>query len=569
MHDLVVRNARIIDGSGTPEFVGDLAVSEGLVATVGNVEGASHREVDADGQLLLPGWVDIHTHYDGQATWDPEMTPSSWHGVTTAVFGNCGVGFAPVRPGTEEFLINLMEGVEDIPGTVLAEGIDFSWQSYPEYLDVLESMPRVMDVGSQIPHGALRFFVMGERGADHLEVPTFEELSQLEHLIGEALEAGALGFSTSRTTKHKAADGRLTPSLSAGDPELAAIANAMRDAEAGVLQVNSDFGPGEFEALQGAAEISGRPLSALIIQVDQSPDLWRQTLKQIGNANAQGIPATGQVGCRPIGVLLGLDATVNPFGNHPAYKAIAHLSIGERAALLRDNHELRRELVDQRPADGFSEWMNYALTRAFELGPDLNYEPEPETSVALRATAMGVSPWELLLDLLASGTGETLLLYPFENYSSGSLNEVFEMLTDPHTICGVGDAGAHVGTICDASYPTYLLTHWGRDRTRGERLPLEFLVNKQTRRTAETYGLFDRGLLRPGYKADFNIVDFERLSVGTPELIYDLPAGGKRLVQRPEGYSNTFVSGVEVANGGEATGERPGRLIRGAQNGPR
>ena len=257
-------------------------------------------------------------------------------------------------------------------------------------------------------------------------------------------------------------------------------------------------------------------MSALIIQVDQSPDLWRQTLKQIGNANAKGIRATGQVGCRPIGVLLGLDATVNPFGNHPAYKAISHLPIGERAALLRDDRELRRELIDQRPADGFSEWMNYALTRAFELGPDLNYEPEPETSVALRATTMGVSPWELALDLLASGTGETLLLYPFENYSSGSLNEVFEMLTDPHTICGVGDAGAHVGTICDGSYPTYLLTHWGRDRTRGDRLPLEFLVNKQTRRTAETYGLFDRGLLRPGYKADFNIVDFERLPLDRP-----------------------------------------------------
>ena len=284
MHELVVRNARIIDGSGSPEFSGDLAVSEGRITSVGKVDGLSQRELDVDGQLLLPGWVDIHTHYDGQATWDPEMTPSSWHGVTTAVFGNCGVGFAPVRPGTEEFLINLMEGVEDIPGTVLAEGIDFSWQSYPEYLDVLESMPRVMDIGSQIPHGALRFFVMGERGADHLEVPTSDELSQLEDLICEALEAGALGFSTSRTTKHKAADGRLTPSLSAGDPELTAIATAMREAKAGVLQVNSDFGPGEFEALRGATEISQRPLSALIIQVDHEPDLWRQTLRQIGQA---------------------------------------------------------------------------------------------------------------------------------------------------------------------------------------------------------------------------------------------------------------------------------------------
>ena len=569
MHELVVRNARIIDGSGSPEFLGDLAVSDGRITNVGKVDGQTQRELDADGQLLLPGWVDIHTHYDGQATWDPEMTPSSWHGVTTAVFGNCGVGFAPVRKGTEGFLINLMEGVEDIPGTVLAEGIDFSWQSYPEYLDVLERMPRVMDIGSQIPHGALRFFVMGERGADHLEVPTQGELSQLEGLICEALDAGALGFSTSRTTKHKTADGRLTPSLSAGDPELTAIATAMREAKAGVLQVNSDFGPGEFEALRQAAEISQRPLSALIIQVDHEPDLWRQTLRQIGKANEEGLTATGQVGCRPIGVLLGLEATVNPLGNHPAYKTIAQLPVDERAVLLRNDRELRTRLVEERPQDAFSEWMDYALTRAFELGPELNYEPEPDTSVAARAAQLGVSPWQVLLDLLARGDGDTLLLYPFENYSSGSLNEIFEMLTDPHTICGVGDAGAHVGTICDASYPTYLLTHWGRDRTRGERLPLEFLVNKQTRRTAETYGLLDRGLLQPGYKADFNVVDFERLSVGTPELIRDLPAGGKRLVQRPQGYSHTFVSGLEVAQGGEPTGERPGRLIRGAQASPK
>lgn len=385
MHDLVVRNARIIDGSGSPEFMGDLAVSDGVLTDVGQVDGRAHQEIDADGQLVVPGWVDIHTHYDGQATWDPEMTPSSWHGVTTAVFGNCGVGFAPVRPGSEDFLINLMEGVEDIPGTVLAEGIDFSWETYPEYLDVLERMPRVMDIGSQIPHGALRFFVMGERGADHQERPNADELVELEYLVSEALRAGALGFSTSRTTKHKAADGRLTPSLSAGDPELAAIANAMNSSGAGVLQVNSDFGPGEFEALEEAARISGRPLSALIIQVDHSPTLWRETLTQIGQANNAGLSMTGQVGCRPIGVLLGLDATVNPFGNHPAYKAISGLPLAERAALLRENRELRSKLINERPADGFSDWMNYALTRAFELGEELNYEPEPSTSVAARA----------------------------------------------------------------------------------------------------------------------------------------------------------------------------------------
>ena len=410
---------------------------------------------------------------------------------------------------------------------------------------------------------------MGERGADHNEIPDAGELLLMEKLVVEAFAAGALGFTTSRTTKHKAADGRLTPSLSAGDPELAAIANAMRVADAGILQVNSDFGHGEFETIREAARISGRPLSALIIQVDHEPDLWRETLSNIEKANAEGISATGQVGCRPIGVLLGLDATVNPLGNHPSYKAIAHLSLEERAAMLRNNSQLRRDLIEERPPDGFSEWMDYALTRAFELGPDLNYEPEPSESVASRAERNGDSPWRLVVDLLSRGSGETLLLYPFENYSSGSLNEIHEMLTHPNTVCGVGDAGAHVGTICDASYPTYLLTHWGRDRTRGERLPLEFLVNKQTRRTAETYGLFDRGVLRPGYKADFNIVDFEQLSVGPPELIRDLPAGGKRLVQRPTGYSHTFVSGVEVGSNGEVTGERPGQLVRGTQADPR
>ncbi|MFT7649341.1 MAG: N-acyl-D-aspartate/D-glutamate deacylase [Candidatus Poriferisodalaceae bacterium] len=568
MHDLVIRGGTIVDGSGQPRFVGDVAVDDGVVTRVGEVEGTGSVEVDATGRLVLPGWVDVHTHYDGQATWDPEMTPSSWHGVTTTVFGNCGVGFAPVRRGTEEYLINLMEGVEDIPGSVLSEGIDFTWETFPEYLDALEQMPRVTDVGAQLPHGAVRFFVMGERGTDHEEIPTDAELADLEQIVVEAFEAGALGFSTSRTTKHKAADGSLTPSLTAGDPELAAIARAMKSADAGVLQVNSDFGPGEFETIRQAAELSGRPLSALIVQVDASPHLWRETLDQIHEANADGISATGQVGCRPIGVMMGLDATVNPFRNHPAYMAIEELPTAERAQLMRDDEVLRATLINDRPADGFSKWMDYALTRCFELGSELDYEPAPAAAIAARAAVAGGSPWELALNLLAAGDGDTLLLYPFENYTDGDLEVIREMLEDPHTICGIGDAGAHVGTICDASYPTYLLTHWARDRSRGPQLDLEFLVNKQTRRTAETYGLLDRGLLAPGHKADINIIDFDTLSVGKPELVYDLPAGGKRLVQHPTGYLHTFVSGVEVQRNGKLTGARPGVLLRGAQAAP-
>jgi len=571
MFDLVIRNGMLVDGSGTPGRPAEVAVNGGEIAAVadpGGLDGPAHRSVDAEGHLVLPGWVDIHTHFDGQATWDPELTPSSWHGVTTAVFGNCGVGFAPVRPGSEDYLITLMEGVEDIPGTVLAEGIDFTWESFPEYLDTLAATPRVMDIGTQLPHGALRFYVMGERGADHTETPTSNELAQFSRLIEQGLSAGALGVSTSRTVKHRAADGRPTPSLSAGDPELAAIATALGAAGRGVLQVNSDFTPGDFARLRQAAEISGRPLSVLLLQTDAEPDLWRTTRDEIHEANAAGLSVTGQVGCRPIGVMLGLDATVNPFRTHDAYRAVADLPLAERAARLRNDETLRRALINNRPSNKHTTWMEYALTRAYELGDNLDYEPHPSRSVANRAADAGIDPWALLLDLLSVGDGSTLLLYPFENYHDGNLDVIREMLDDPYSICGIGDAGAHVGTICDASYPTYLLSHWTRDRTRGEQLPLEFVVNKQTRRTAETYGLLDRGLIQPGYRADINIIDHGALSVGRPELIFDLPAGGKRLVQRPDGYRNTFVAGVETMTNGEFTGERPGHLVRGPQPGP-
>ncbi len=564
----MIRNGTVVDGSGGPARRADVAVDGETVTEVGAVDGPARRTVDADGLLVTPGWVDIHTHYDGQATWDPDLTPSSWHGVTTAVFGNCGVGFAPVRPGSEPFLINLMEGVEDIPGTVLAEGIDFTWESFPEYLDTLASTPRVIDVGAQIPHGALRFYVMGERGADHTEVPTEAELDQLGRLVTEGLGAGALGFTTSRTVKHRAADGRSTPSLSAAEPELAAIAAAMRAAGTGVLQVNSDFEAGDFAVLRQAAEQAGRPLSVLLLQIDADPDRWRVTRDEIHDANRAGLTVTGQVGCRPIGVMLGLDATVNPFRTHPAYRTVAELPLAERAARLRDDPELRRALLADKPENGHTRWMDYALTRAYELDDRLDYEPDPSTAIAARAGASGRDPWALLLDVLAAGDGSNLLLYPFENYTNGSLDDIHEMLVDPHTICGIGDAGAHVGTICDASYPTYLLTHWTRDRTRGPRLPIEQAVAKQTWRTAQAYGLADRGLVAPGYRADLNVIDHEALSVGRPELVFDLPAGGKRLVQRPSGYRHTFVAGTETVADGELTGARPGRLLRGARPGP-
>jgi N-acyl-D-aspartate/D-glutamate deacylase len=558
----------VVDGTGAAQRTADIAVDDGLITALGKLGARGRREIEAGGLLVLPGWVDVHTHYDGQATWDPYLTPSSWHGVTTTVFGNCGVGFAPLRPGSEDYLINLMEGVEDIPGTVLAEGIDFRWQSFPEYLDVLASMPRVMDIGAQMPHGALRFYVMGERGADHLQRPDEAEILAMGRLLEQALEAGALGFTTSRTSKHLAADGRPTPSLSADAPELAGIADAMARAGKGVIECNSDFGPGEFEILCQAARRAGRPLSLLLLQMDAAPELWQETLAGIHQANREGLTVVGQVGCRPIGVLMGLETSVHPFATHPAWTALAHLSPAERYTRLCHDEVLRRRLVEERPRDAETEKMTYALTRSFELGDPPDYEPDPSRSIAARADAAGRNRWELALEILMKEQGQALLLYPFENYTAGNLDNVRRMLSDEYTVCGLGDGGAHVATICDASYPTFLLTHWVRDRVRGERLPLEYLVKKQTRDSAHSYGLLDRGVLAPGYKADINIIDFAALNVTRPYLRYDLPAGGRRLLQGATGYRHTFVSGAEVASHGEATGELPGRLIRGAQPAP-
>ena len=566
MHDLVIRNATLIDGTGAARRIADVAVDGSKIADVGSNLGPARREIDADGLLLTPGWVDIHTHYDGQATWDPYMTPSSWHGVTTAVFGNCGVGFAPVRRGSEPYLINLMEGVEDIPETALAEGIDFTWQSFPEYLDALAAMPRIMDIGAQVPHAALRFFVMGERGADHDAAPTDAEIETMGQLLEESLAAGALGFTTSRTVKHKAADGRYTPTLTAAEPELAGLALAMKRAGRGVLQVNSDFGAGDFANLREAAELSGRPLSVLLLQVDNAPDLWRETLDHIEQANALGLTVTGQVGSRPIGLLMGLETTVHPFVSHPAWKAMSDLSPAERYARLAQDADLRHRLWAERGEDGHTKWMARALERAFMLGdgnsPALNYEPAPDAAVAAQARAAGRDPFDLALELLMQRDGKQLLLHPFENYCDGNLDIVRTMLSHPNCVCGLADAGAHVGLICDSSSPTTLLTHWGRDRTRGEGLPLEFLVKKQTQDTAQTYGLNDRGVIAPGMRADLNLIDFDALQVQMPEVIYDLPAGGKRLVQQADGYRHTFCAGVETLRNGEPTGALPGGLIR-------
>ncbi len=570
MHDLVIRNARLVDGSGAPARIADVAVDGACFAAVGEVGEITQRgrrEIDADGLLLTPGWVDIHTHYDGQATWDPMLTPSSWHGVTTAVFGNCGVGFAPVKRGEERYLIKLMEGVEDIPETVLAEGIDFRWESFAGYLDALESMPRVMDIGAQVPHCALRFFVMGERGADHAEIPTAEEIDRMGVLLEEALAAGALGFTTSRTIKHRTRDGRYTPTLTASEPELAGLAAAMRRAGRGVIEVNSDFAAGDYSLLRQVAEIAQRPLSVLLLQVHDAPERWRETLAGIRAARAAGLEATGQVGSRAINILMGLEATVHPFVTHPRWAAMEALSPAERIARIRSDAGLRRALWAERPDDTHTRWVAGMLERTFRLCEPLDYEPDPVNSAAAIARASGRDAFDVALEWLLEKDGRALLLHTFENYFNGDLENVRTMLEDPATICGLADAGAHVGLLCDAGAPTTMITHWCRDRRRGPRLPIELLVKKQTRATALAYGLADRGMIAPGLRADFNLIDFDRLRARMPELVYDLPAGGRRLVQRAEGYRHTFVAGVETMRDGEPTGELPGRLIRGPQSG--
>jgi N-acyl-D-aspartate/D-glutamate deacylase len=562
MHDLVIRNGTVVDGTGAARRVADVAVDGELITVIGDDIGRGRREIDASGLLVTPGFVDIHTHYDGQATWDPYLTPSSWHGVTTVVFGNCGVGFAPVRKGAAPYLIDLMEGVEDIPGTVLAEGVKFNWESFPDYLDALEAAPKVIDVGAQVPHAALRFYVMGERGADHAAAPDDGEIARMGELLEQALRAGALGFTTSRTTKHRARDGRLTPSLSAREPELFGLAAAMRRAGRGVIEVNSDFGTGEFEILRAAAEVAGRPLSVLLLQVNNAPDLWRETRAQIHAARKAGVDVNGQVGCRPIGVMMGLETTIHPFSSHPAWLAMNHLTPAERVERLRRDPELRRKLIEERPADDHTKRIADALHRIYVVDDSYDYEPHPSISLGAKAQAAGTSPWSLALAAMMERDGKQLLVETFENYTEGNLDNIREMLEDEATVMGIADGGAHVCTVCDASSPTFLLTHWARDRKRGAHLPLEFLVRKQTRDCALAYGLKDRGVLAAGYRADINVIDFDKLGMRKHEVVYDLPAGGRRLMQRADGYRHTVVAGVETLCDDRHTGAMPGKLLR-------
>jgi len=566
MLDRLIRGGTRVDGSGARPRKGDVGIRDGLIAVVGEVEEDAREEIDASGLLVTPGWVDVHTHYDGQVTWDPEITPSSWHGVTTVVMGNCGVGFAPADPGRRDWLIGLMEGVEDIPGTALAEGITWEWESFPEYLDAIEKTPHAIDVGAQVPHGALRAYVMGNRGADHTVVPTAEEIAEMGRLAREAIAAGALGFTSSRTRNHRTKDGEPTPSLTAGPDEMLGIAAALGEGGLGVFEMVADFADieSEFALLRQMVEVSGRPMSITVAQSDAVPDQWRRLLDLIGAAVGDGLPMRAQVPPRAIGIMLGLQATLHPFGGHPTYRReVASLPHAEQVLRLQDP-DLRARILSESPPDALQGLLG-DFHRLFALGNPPEYEPAPETSIAAQAERLGVEPDALAYDLMLEEEGKALLYRPFLNYTDFNLDVSRQMLLDPNTVPGLSDAGAHCGMICDGSFPTYLLAHWGRDRSRGERLPLEMLVKLQTADTAELVGLGDRGRIAPGLRADLNLIDFDALSLEPPTMVFDLPTGGKRLIQKAQGYRKTLVAGEVICENGQLTGVRPGRLVRGAR----
>ncbi len=562
---LVIRNGTIVDGSGGAPYEADLVAIDGKITAIGGNIPKGTEEIDARGKLVTPGFVDVHTHYDAQVTWSDRLSPSSWNGATTVLFGNCGVGFAPCHEDQHDMLINLMEGVEDIPEVVLSEGLPWNWHSFPDFLDAVAARSYDADVAAQVPHAALRVYVMGQRGADR-EPATDQDRRRMAELTAEGLRAGALGFSTSRTLNHRSADGKHIPTLRAEEAELTAIAHAMRDTGAGWLQIVSDFKDqaDEIELFRRLAKESGRPVTITLTQSDARPDGWRELMAEIDEANQEGLRITAQVRPRPTSVLLGLELSQNAFTGRPSYKRIAHLPFAERLALLRQPEFRARILAEEFEGDRrgllIDRW-----DRMYPLADPPDYEPRPEDSIAGRAARDGRPPAELAYDLLIEGDGKGMLYLPVTNFAGGNLDVVRDMIDAPNSLIGLGDGGAHVGVMCDATSTSYLLTHWTRDRRRGALFPVSWAIKRLAADNAAAIGLNDRGLLRVGMKADINILDYDKLCLRRPEVVYDLPAGGKRLVQRTDGFDATIVSGAVVYRHGEATGLLPGRLARGAR----
>lgn len=567
MHDIVIRGGTIVDGTGKAAFSGDVAIADSRIAGVGGKQGPGKREIDADGLLVTPGWVDVHTHYDGQAMWDPLIAPSSWHGVTTALFGNCGVGFAPVKKEHRGALMDLMEGVEEIPNPVLAAGLNWEWESFPQFMDELERRPRAIDIGAQIAHLPLRVYVMGDR-AVRREPATPDDIAKMRDLTVEALRSGAFGFTTSRTDSHKTPDGELVPSRDADDHELLGIGQALGITGTGAFGMNSDFDDEEFEIrwMRKQAKATGRPVWFLLTDRYSDPQRWRRLIKAVHEARREGLPLVAQMAGRPIGVMMGIGTALNPFTVRPSYKKLESLPIEEQRRRLRDP-AVRREILADVPSDAeieklaqFRQVVAKKFDKFFVMGNPPDYEPGPEKSVAAIAAREGRTPEEVAYDyILEEGQ---YLYFPVVNYVTGDQGPILEMLNDPACLLGLSDGGAHCTSIVDAGVPTYMLTHWARDRARGPRYPLEQVVKRQTSDTAEFFGLRDRGRLHPGLRADVNVIDFMNLQVQKPEIVHDMPASGRRFIQRVNGYETTICGGQPIYERGEHTGALPGKLVR-------
>jgi N-acyl-D-amino-acid deacylase len=567
MHDIVIRGGTIVDGTSKAGSTGDVAIDGGRIAAVGGKQGPGKREIDASGLLVTPGWVDVHTHYDGQAMWDPLLTPSCWHGVTTVMFGNCGVGFAPVKKEHRGALMDLMEGVEEIPNPVLAAGLNWEWETFPQFMDELERRPRAIDIAAQIAHLPLRVYVMGDR-AVRREAATPDDIAQMRDLTIEALRSGAFGFTTSRTDSHKTPGGELVPSRDADDHELLGIGSALGVTGTGAFGMNSDFDDEEFELrwMRKLARETGRPVWFLLTDRYSDPQRWRRLMKAVHAARAEGLPLTAQMAGRPIGVMMGIGTALNPFTVRPSYKRLESLPIEEQRARLRDP-ETRRQILADTPSDAeieklaqFRQVVAKKFDKFFVMGNPPDYEPGPEKSVAAIALREGRTSEEVAYDyILEDGQ---YLYFPVVNYAAGDHGPILEMLNDPACLLGLSDGGAHCTSIVDAGVPTYMLTHWARDRKRGPTLPVEKLVKRQTSETAEFFGLSDRGRLAPGLRADVNLIDFDRLQVQKPEIVHDMPANGRRFVQRVDGYEMTLCAGTPIFERGEHTGALPGRLVR-------
>jgi N-acyl-D-aspartate/D-glutamate deacylase len=561
VHDLVIRGGSVVDGSGEPRRAADVGISDGRIAAIGSDVGRGRRELDANGLLVTPGWVDIHSHYDGQTLWDPVLQTSAGFGVTTVVMGNCGVGFAPVRPVDRDWTVSLMEGVEDIPAAVLEEGLSWSWESFPEYLDALDSVPHAISVGAQLPHAPLRVFAMGERGIDHSEEPTEEEISVMGRLAAEAIEAGALGFSTSRSKNHKASDGRVTPSYSAGDAELLEVAKAIGSTGKGVFEMNVENTDvdAELGLMRRICEVSGRPLSAALLQrPGQLTDNYRRVLEGFEQGARDGLSLWGQVAPRPTGLLITLRSSLNPLSASPTFRDLARADQAALVVKLR-RPEVRARILSELPAEaGIISRYRYA----FDLGDPPRYDRDPSESLVDRALAAGVEVKEIVYDILAA---EGIVYVAVSNYVEGDLGAAHEMLVHPYTVPGLSDGGAHCTMVADFDYPSFLLSYWAREAPENLRLPVEWAIRRQCADTARLVGLDDRGVLAPGKRADINLIDLSAVGSTFPTTVDDLPAGGSRLVSRGTGYVATIVAGQVSFEDGLHNGTMAGALVRGGK----